>query len=157
MLSLPDPEPLAMKVFKPKFGLPVLNNYKSPAPKSFWEIFPHGSNLQMKSLVCLVRLRQLAIELDCANHPSLKKICEDIGCRGTFRQSSTSTNAPSAYKFGPEVTDAIAEWVTQGFAARPINTADRPANAKVSGIMCRKTEQFHMSNIEFFLSRWLMC
>jgi hypothetical protein len=74
----------------------------------------------------------------------LEIICQDltngadIGCKGNFRQSSTSTNAPSAYEFGPEVTDAIAEWVSQGFAAGPFDTADRPTNAKVSGIMCRQ-------------------
>jgi len=62
----------------------------------------------------------------------------DIGCKGSARNSSYSSNAPSAYEFGPEVTDAIADWITQGFAAGPFDPSHRPANAKVNGIMCRQ-------------------
>jgi hypothetical protein len=62
----------------------------------------------------------------------------DIGCHGTARSPSVSTNAPSAFDFAPEVTDAVADWVAQGFAAGPFSPTDRPANAKVSGIMCRQ-------------------
>jgi hypothetical protein len=38
---------------------------------------------------------------------------------------------------GAQVTDAVADWVQQGIVAGPLNPSDRPANAKVSGMMCR--------------------
>jgi hypothetical protein len=100
--------------------------------------------MEAKSLVCPAKLRQLAINLDCGAHPLLNVVCKDltdgadIGCVGQPRSASVSTNAPSAYDFAPEVTDAVADWVTQGFAAGPFHPKDRPTGAKVSGIMCRQ-------------------
>jgi len=91
-----------------------------------------------------VSLRQLASQLGGGNHPLLEAVCNDltngadIGCKDPFRAASYSSNAPSALAFGPEVTDAIADWVEQGFAAGPFHPRHRPGNAKVSGIMCRQ-------------------
>jgi hypothetical protein len=132
-----------MKEFKPKFDLPKLQNYKSPATQDFWEKFPSRQSTAAKSLVCPVKLRQLAVRFNCHLHPDLETIIQDlsrgadIGCSGIARQPTVSTNAPSAFEYAAEVTDAIAEWVTQGFAAGPFDPSDRPETAKVSGIMCR--------------------
>ena len=96
-----------------------------------------------KSLVCPNKLRELATRFNCHLHPDINIICQDlaegadIGCKGKARQPTVSTNAPSAFQYGAEVTDAIADWVTQGFAAGPFDPKDRPPTAKVSGIMCR--------------------
>jgi hypothetical protein len=144
VLSWPDPDPPKRKVFIPKFQLPEITDYTVPAKADFWEKFPSRPSMKTNSLVCPVKLRQLAIKLDCGAHPLLDTVCKDlseganIGCTGAPRSPSFSTNAPSAFEFGPEVTDAVAEWVKQGFAAGPFHPKNRPAGAKVSGIMCRQ-------------------
>jgi hypothetical protein len=99
-------------------------------------------NTQLKKL-CPNKLVSLAEKCYLDNDPVLQQICEDlknganIGCKGPARLPSNSTNAPSAFQYGPEVTDAVADWVNQGFAAGPFDPKDRPANAKISCIMCR--------------------
>jgi hypothetical protein len=62
----------------------------------------------------------------------------DIGCSGQHRQATFSSNAPSAYEFAEQVTDSIADWILAGFAAGPFDPQDRPAGAKVNGMMCRQ-------------------
>lgn len=60
-----------------------------------------------------------------------------IGCNGTFRQPTFATNAPSAYADGPQVSDAIADWLKKGFAYGPVPLDQVPTNAKFSGIMTK--------------------
>jgi len=80
----------------------------------------------------------------CGARESLRKLLKDlecgadIGCRGEYRSSSVCNNAPSAFEFGYQVTDAIADWVHKGFAYGPVDQSDVPAIAKVSGIMVRE-------------------
>lgn len=142
--ALPDPDPPAKKIFKPKHKLATLTDYKTIPTADFWESFPSQPNLAASSLICPVKLRQLSEQLGCGKHPMLEIICKDltegadIGCAGPARRPSCSTNAPSAFEFGPEVTDAVADWLAQGFAAGPFLPENRPADAKVSGIMCRQ-------------------
>lgn len=142
--SLPDPVLPGKKVFKPKFDLPLLDDYSQTPPASFWDKFPSRQSTTAASLVCPVQLRNLAGQLGYGKHPLLDIICKDlteganIGCTGTPRLPSTSSNAPSSFDFGPEVTDSVADWIDKGFAAGPFLPANRPANAKVSGIMCRQ-------------------
>jgi hypothetical protein len=96
----PDPDP-PPKVFKPKFSLPPIADYKVGADASFWEKFPSRKSMHAESLVCPVKLRQLAARVDCANHPMLEIVCKDltegadIGCIGSARSPSVSTNAHS--------------------------------------------------------------
>ena len=67
----------------------------------------------------------------------LDKICKDlsigadIGCVGNARSPSYSTNAPSAFEYGPHVTDAIADWIKKGFAFGPVPLKEIPKDAKV--------------------------
>jgi len=49
-----------------------------------------------------------------------------------------SNNSPSAFQFGEQITDAIADWITEGFAAGPFTREEVPLGAKISGIMCRE-------------------
>ena len=60
-----------------------------------------------------------------------------IGCRGEARLPSRSTNAPSAYEFGRQVSDALAAWVKQGFVMGPFKEGEVPKDAKISGIMVK--------------------
>ena len=132
------------KVFKPKFpDIPVLNDYREKAPEYFWEHFP--SNLVSPGAPSLNRkkIKQWVNALGCSDTARLTRVLDyvtngaDIGCRGAARAPSRSSNAASAYQFGPQVTDAIAEWVAKGYAFGPVAADQVPAEAKVSGIMVR--------------------
>ena len=116
-------EPPKLKQFKPKYPeIPVLQDYRKPAPKEFWEKFP--SNLQCPGTPAMQgrRLKQWADAVGCGDQARLNRVLSyiekgaDIGCRGTAREPSTSGNAESAYAAGAQVTDAIAEWVHKGYA-----------------------------------------
>ena len=56
---------------------------------------------------------------------------------GKFRKPTKSSNAPMAYECGEQVSDAIAEWVKEGYARGPVEGVDVPTNAKISGIMTK--------------------
>jgi hypothetical protein len=58
------------------------------------------------------------------------------GCVGC-REPTRSGNAASALEAGEQVTDAVASWVKKGFVRGPLAPACIPADAKVSGLMCR--------------------
>jgi hypothetical protein len=61
----------------------------------------------------------------------------EIGCRGKFRAASVSKNAKNAYENGRQVSDAIAAWVSVGYAFGPVEEEDVPAHAKINGILTR--------------------
>ncbi len=89
-------------------------------------------------------MRNLAWAVGYNNNELLDKVCKDlengadIGCKGAARSPAVSSNAPSALEFKEQVTDAVADWVAAGFAAGPFFPSDRPAAAKVNGMMCRQ-------------------
>jgi hypothetical protein len=61
----------------------------------------------------------------------------EIGCKGVYRAASHSKNAKNAYVNGRQVSDAIAAWVSLGYAYGPVPEEDLPHNAKVNGILTR--------------------
>ena len=138
---LPPLPPL--KKFKPKFDLPILVNYKTEAPSWFWHSFPSNLMQPAQSMVNADKLKAAAIQARYPDTKTLQKVYKDlkfganIGCVGKFRLPSSATNAPSAFKNGPEVTDAIADWLTKGFAFGPVLPCEVPSTAKFSGIMTR--------------------
>jgi hypothetical protein len=89
------------------------------------------------------RLESLAQAVGCTDWGRLEKVCADlrsgadIGCTGEFRGPTCSGNAPSAYQYPHEVTEAIAEWVEKGFAKGPFPANERPKGVKINDIMCR--------------------
>jgi hypothetical protein len=133
-----------MKKFKPKFpDIPVRAEYRSAAPPEFWEKFPKHTVCPGKPSLNGRALRQWAHALGVSDSDRLEWVIKniengaDIGCKGAAREPSRSSNAASAYQYGPQVTDAIAEWVQKGYAYGPVEAALVPAAAKVSGIMVR--------------------
>jgi len=138
---IPEPE---KKKFKPKYGLNVLSNYDGVAPSDYWEKFPANWNKSGKSMVDPHALMKLAHQVGCEDWNRLFTVCQDlkyganIGCKGDFRARSTRRNAKSAYKFGEQVSDAIADWITKGFAAGPFAECQVPADAKINSIMTRE-------------------
>jgi len=139
----PLPSPPPMKVFTPKFKLRRLDNYRLAAPAGFWEEFPSRPYSTGKSLVMADRLRAAARVAGLGGSEKLAVVLGDItdganiGCYGRCRWPTVSTNAPSAFEFGEQVTDAIAGWVDSGFAVGPFPVELRPPGVKVNGIMCR--------------------
>ena len=142
-MAEPDPALPPVKVFKPKHKLPELLDYAQAAPESFWQKFPRCDSWPAKSRVNPAKIEGLALTLGCSDGEMLKVVCTDlaegadIGCRGEYRGSTMSTNAASAMDFPREITDAVCDWVTKGFAFGPVNKEDLPVGAKVNGIMCR--------------------
>ncbi len=132
------------KVFKPKNGLPALEDYSGPAPEAYWSQFPGNRPGQGKSLVDHIELVKLAQEHGCEDWDRLFKVCQDlkygadIGCREHFRAPVYSKNASSAFAFGEQVSDEIANWIKKGFAAGPFLESEVPAEAKINSIMCRE-------------------
>ena len=138
-----DPLP-PRKVFKPKYPLQQLFSYRLAAPTNYWSNFPINLVRPGRSRVSPIILKSLALKNGFRDIPLLESICNDltvgadIGCKGSFRSPSRSTNAPSSYEFGPHVSDAIADWITKGFAFGPVNEEEVPVGAKINGIMCRQ-------------------
>ena len=75
--------------------------------------------------------------------PTLEKVYLDltegerIGCEDVYREPSRSKNAPMAYECGDRVSDAIAEWVRDGYMRGPVSKEEVPKTAKISGIMTK--------------------
>ena len=138
ILDLPPP-----KLFKQKFPLPVLINYRVEFPPWFWSMVPTNLNQPANSLVNGDVLYRLAVSYGFNDLALLDTIRNDlkfeahIGCKGKFRNPSKATNAPSAYENGAQVTDAICDWLSKGFAYGPVNLDEVPSSAKFSGIMTR--------------------
>jgi len=134
----------ARKEFKPKYGLCELAWYDKPPDEDYWEDFPVSTALKGESRIKYKELISLANELGCDDWDRLYKVCQDlrygaeIGCKGLPRLPTQSGNAPSAYKFGKQVSDAIADWIKKGFAAGPYKADEVPLEAKINSIMCRE-------------------
>jgi len=60
-----------------------------------------------------------------------------IGCTGKYRAASVSKNTKGSYQNGPQVTDAVAGWVAEGFAYGPVEEEDVPTTAKINSILTR--------------------
>lgn len=132
-----------LKVFKPKFKLPVLTNYKDPAPSWFWALFPSNLSQPAVSMVDADKLRAAAMSARYPDRKTLNKVYADlkfgarIGCGTGFRSPTRSSNAPSALDHGQHVSDSIADWISKGFVYGPVPLEEVPVSAKFSGLMTR--------------------
>ena len=134
------PDPLPLKQFKPKFDLPLLEDYSKEPDKSFWEKFPKNYNKLGRSLIDHKRLKELVLKHKIKGADMVLHDLEygaSIGCRGESRLPSCSTNSKTCYSFGAQISDSVADWVKKGFAYGPIKKSALPKDAKVSGIMTK--------------------
>jgi hypothetical protein len=121
----------------------VLTDYRRVAPTHFWDKFPVNLVCPGKPSLKSKKIKMWVNALGCSDAARLERVLAyidkgaDIGCRGSARGPSRSSNAASAYQYGPQVTDAVAEWVAKGYAFGPVNASEVPISAKVSGIMVR--------------------
>ena len=142
-----DPELPPLKKFRSKFNLPVLNDYRSTPDNRYWKFWPTvsweaGNNLKPKINPDI--LKQMALDTDYPDTSLLEVVCNDlkqganIGCDTEHREASNSTNAPCAHEDGEKVSDAICEWLEQGYAIGPLCKDDIPFEwIKVNGLMTR--------------------
>jgi hypothetical protein len=138
-VTLPD-----QKVFKPKFPqLPELADYKNIVDERFWEVFPTNFVQPAKSNIDADELHQCLAAAGVPISPQIEKVLHwirygaEIGCKGKVRAASVSKNAANAYQHGRQVSDAIAAWVSVGYAYGPVEEEDLPPNAKINGILTR--------------------
>lgn len=142
VLNQGRPGETSKKTFQPKVDLPILNSYRFGASKDFWSVFPKHLRFPGKSLIDPDALQRLLVQYE-VRSDLIEPVLNDLrygaslGCKGKFREASTSTNAPSSLEFGRETTDAIAAWVKSGFVYGPVDKSEVPAGAKVNGIMCK--------------------
>ena len=142
-----DPEPPPKKSFKSKFNLPVLKSYRGSTDDRYWQYWPKLSwkdSRNLKSQINPDKLWEMAIDTGFQDKSLLKQVCEDlrkgadIGCRDEYRVQSASTNAPSAFEDGEKVSDAICEWLAQGYAIGPLDKDEIPFDwVKINGLMTR--------------------
>jgi hypothetical protein len=129
--AAPDPALPPKKIFSPCFDLPDVDNYNSNPGPIFWEKFPHNFATCGKSWVNPDKLAALAAATKFPDTATLKKVCDDlrygadIGCAGACRRPTVSKNAPSAFEFPAQITDAVAGWLKKGIATGPFSPASR--------------------------------
>ena len=126
-LSLPTPADQGKKDFKPKWPRILRRpEYKSDATADWWATFPQNLVCPAVSMIKPDRLRAAVNKWGCGIPRTLEALLKDldhgadIGCTGQFRGSSVCGNAASAYDFGYQVTDAVADWVLKGFVFGPV-------------------------------------
>ena len=77
--SMKELDPLPpMKVFTPKFNLPILNSYEGEAPKEFWDGFPRYKSNKAGGMVDGHKLRLLAEGCGYSNKELLDTVCRDL-------------------------------------------------------------------------------
>ena len=136
---------LKQKIFVPKFpGIPKVGCYKRIEDKGFWEAFPQNLKCPADPGVDWRALKGLCDAMGVDMDQKTKRVIgwvrdgARIGCEGRFRSASSSSNAKGAYECGPQVTDAIAAWISQGYAFGPVDEGEVPAGAKINGILTRQ-------------------
>ncbi len=116
----------------PKFpDLPLLADYSSPPPESFWKLFPFNPLPEgPKTAVRADRLRILVKRFGKNWSTTKKRVARRAeknllrGARPPLKKDlppMTAQNAGTAILHGPQVTDTIADWVDRGFVAGPFD------------------------------------
>ena len=135
------------KIFRSKFGLPDLENYKSSPDHEYWEKWPSMSweeAQKMKSNINPGLLEKQALEAGFLNTDLLYQILSDVkqgaslGVAQGMDVPSDSTNAPSALEYGQQVSDAICKMIAEGFVMGPFEETNLPFEEnRFSGIMTK--------------------
>ena len=138
---------IKMKIFVPKHETITIEDYAANPPKEFWEKVKKRTWEEMKSKKSDIdadKLEVLAVRTNYPKQSILHKVLSDlrygakIGVAEEFRVESISTNAPSAIESGREVTDALLEWLEEGYVIGPFDKNEIPFDkAKISGLMCK--------------------
>jgi hypothetical protein len=112
--------------------IPVLNDYRIKAEKSFWEKFP-SKNLPSKptTKIDVIKLEEKITEskakLNNSSWNRAKKCLNSLKYGGPSFQSSylpscTVRNSTAAFENGKEITDSICTWVKKGYVSGPFSS-----------------------------------
>ena len=124
----PNPALPPKAVFRPKYGLPKLENYRGQLKASYWARWRGrklGSKATDKSWVSAEGMRDLHRRAGMGKSDLLEKVCDrldngaDIGVEGRGRLKTRVKNAPSVYENGFAVSDALQEGLIDGYLAGP--------------------------------------
>ena len=124
----PNPALPPKAAFKPKFGLPKLNNYRGQLKASYWSKWK-SRKLNHKSVdkswVSALEMRKLSERASMGRSDRLERVCErlekgaDIGVEGRGRLKTRVNNASSVFDNGYAVSDSLQEGIMDGYLTGP--------------------------------------
>ena len=126
MVPLP---PLPLKaVFKPKYGLPLLDSYRGVFKAGYWAKWTtrkFTKRSRDKSWVSASELRSLASRAGLRDHDLVDRVCNRLengantGVEGRGRLPTIVPNSSTVYDNGYAVSDALQEGVEDGYLTGP--------------------------------------
>ena len=138
----PAPKKVFTQVHK---EIPLLLDYSGVAPGSWWLHWPSLSWEEGKLIRSSINPVKMVTWARKAGHPDIGMVMEiardlkvgcDLGTRGEFLCPSTSSNAPSAYEAGGQITDSIVDGIKKGIMMGPMDKSEIPFDSvKVNGMM----------------------
>jgi len=112
--------------------IPILQCYESIPAKSFWEKFPSNelpskASTKVSHLALWRKVVREKPRMTCSQFTRAEKTVGFLKygadcCQKTPLPSCMQKNAKNAYVYGAAVTDTVASWVKDGFAAGPFDT-----------------------------------
>ena len=128
--SAPPPPELMEKLFEPKCGIPVLEDYEQEKfPGEYWDCWPVRSleHAQVETWVDFKELQELCEDVGInVKHGTPKTVLgdlehgADIGARGRSRLGSKGPNSKLALQYASKVQDTICAFVNKGFYIGPL-------------------------------------
>ena len=125
-----SPEEPSVKGFKPKFDIPILEDYgMDEYPQEYWDAWPTYplAEAKVESWVDVEVLKCLCIKAGIPTDSGLAKEVladlsrgADIGATGASRLPTTGKNGQMALKYGDRVQDTLASFVSKGIYAGPL-------------------------------------
>ena len=153
-LARPLPQLQPLKEFQAKNPeIPRLSDYSKPPPPGWFSYWPSLSWEEGRIRKSGINAKKMVMWAEKSNHPDMGTVLDiardvtygcDLGTRGVNLCPSTSSNAPSAYKYGERVTDSIATGIKKGIMMGPMTKDEIPFSpdlgVKVNGIMANVRE-----------------
>lgn len=153
-LARPLPQLQPLKEFQAKNPeIPRLSDYSKPPPPGWFSYWPSLSWEEGRMRKSGINAKKMVMWAEKSNHPDMGTVLDiardvtygcDLGTRGVNLCPSTSSNAPSAYKYGERVTDSIATGIKKGIMMGPMTKDEIPFSpdlgVKVNGIMANVRE-----------------
>jgi hypothetical protein len=135
------------KVFRSKFDLQPVQTYRKPPTETYWEKWPkltYDEAIQVRSSIDPAKLEKLANETGYPYSDLLEVVLRDveegtdIGVIIGSDVPSDSTNAPSSFEFGAQVSDSICKMISEGHVMGPFLEDKLPFEEnRFSGVMCK--------------------
>ncbi len=124
--------------------IPTLPDYHSSPPPTFWTSFPYRPlppspttpvNQSLFGSMVHDAFPSWSFQQRTLGQQALHSICHGAQPRWTKPLPGLFTpNTPSAYLYGPQITDTIAAWITKGFVAGPFLSPPLP-NFRVNPLL----------------------